>query len=292
MSSNRGQEISPVGDRLLSHRLVLIGGVGAFLALVTLLGWTTALKLAAGFYFIVGFYHHFQEYEYWVLGLNRSAEIAPNRWTPGVLALLLLPYVAFLGITYSPMQFEFFLLAALYNGIIHDGIIPQYVLNEEAGAAARPRPRALLLLHVPAFILFALGIAGGVLDHAYKGELHHAVTGFSRYAQLLGEPNPWFLAISSFIAYAHAITWATAIKTRIGTRRDLERKYNSPVTRGIRYVAGTLFVAIWSYGLWRAWPDNPEGFHVVTSVFMYSSLLHQWTELVFVFKYYGTAARR
>lgn len=30
MSSNRGQEISPVVDRFLSHRLVLIGGVRAF----------------------------------------------------------------------------------------------------------------------------------------------------------------------------------------------------------------------------------------------------------------------
>lgn len=279
-------------DRLLSGRLLGIGAVGAFLALVATLGWTTVLKLAAGFYFVVGWYHHFQEYEFWVLGLNRSAEIQPNRWAPGDLALLVLPYLAFLGIAYSPIQFEFFLLAALYNGIVHDGIIPQYVLNEEVQDERRPRRVVLLLLHLPALILFGLGIAGGLLDYAYKGELHHAVTGFSRYAQLLGEPNPWFLAISSFIAYAHAITWITTIRTRIGVRAELERKYNSPVARSVRYVAGVFFVGVWSYGLWRAWPDNPEGFHIVTTVFLYSSLVHQWSELVFVFKYYGTAARR
>ncbi|MBI2554703.1 MAG: hypothetical protein HYV92_09865, partial [Candidatus Rokubacteria bacterium] len=177
-------------------------------------------------------------------------------------------------------------------GIVHDGIIPQYVLNEESQNGRRLRRTALLLLHLPAFVLFGLGIAGGLLDYAYKGELHHAVTGFSRYAQLLGEPNPWFLAISSFIAYAHAITWITTIKTRVQARPELDRTYNSSVARAVRYVAGAFFVVIWSYGLWQAWPDNPEGFHIVTTVFMYSSLLHQWSELVLVFKYYGTAARR
>ncbi len=226
------------------------------------------------------------------MGLNRSAEDRPNQWAPRDLAPLILPYLAFLGIAYSPIQFEFFLLAALSNGIVHDGIIPQYVLNDEAYLEIRAWRRALLLLHLPALILFGLGLAGGLLDYAYKGELHHAVTGFSRYAQLLGEPNPWFLAISSFIAYAHAITWTTTIKTRIQARPALERKYNSPIARAVRYVAGASFVGVWSYGLWQAWPDNPEGFHIVTSVFLYSSLLHQWSELVFVFKYYGTTVRR
>ncbi|MBI2554702.1 MAG: hypothetical protein HYV92_09860, partial [Candidatus Rokubacteria bacterium] len=103
---------------LLTWRILWIGAVGAFLVLVTALGWTTVVKLAAGFYFIVGFYHHFQEYEFWLLGLNRSAEMRPNRWAPRDLVLLILPYLAFLGIAYSPIQFEFFLLAALYNGIV------------------------------------------------------------------------------------------------------------------------------------------------------------------------------
>lgn len=289
---NRGYVRNTVEDRLLSGRLLWIGAVGAFLTLVTGLGWITVLKLAAGFYFIVGFYHHFQEYEFWILGLNRSAEIRPNQWTPRDLALLILPYLAFLGIAYSPIQFEFFLLAALYNGIIHDGIIPQYVLHEESQASGRTRRATLLLLHLPALILFGLGIAGGFLDYVYKGQLHHGVTGFSRYAQLLGEPSPWFLAISSFIAYAHAITWITTIKRRIQGRRDLDRRYNSPVARAVRYVAGAFFVGVWSYGLSQAWPDNPEGFHIVTAVFFFSSQLHQWSELVFIFKYYGTQARR
>jgi len=292
ITGDGGSNILAQVEEILSWRLLWIGAVGAFLALVTALGWTTVLKLAAGFYFIVGFYHHFQEYEFWVLGLNRSAEARPNRWAPRDLALLILPYLAFLAIAYSPIQFEFFLLAALYNGIVHDGILPQYVLNEESRDESRHRRNTLLLLHLPALILFGLGIAGGLLDYAYKGELHHAVTGFSRYAQLLGEPNPWFLAISSFIAYAHAITWITTIKRRIQGRADLERKYNSSVARAVRYVAGVFFVGVWSYGLWQAWPDNPEGFHIVTTVFLYSSLLHQWSELVLVFKYYGTAARR
>ncbi len=290
MRSNRGHLRNE--GWLLSWRLGWIGTVGVFLVLVTALQWTTLLKLAAGFYFIVGWYHHFQEYEFWVLGLNRSAENRPNQWAPRDLALLILPYLAFLGIAYSPVQFEFFLLAALYNGIVHDGIIPQYVLNEESQVAGCPRRTALLLLHLPALILFGLGIAGGLLDYAYKGELHHAVTGFSRYAQLLGEPNPWFLAISSFIAYAHAITWITTIKRRIQGWAELALKYNSPVAKAVRYVAGVFFVGVWSYGLWQAWPDNPEGFHIVTTVFLYSSLLHQWSELVFVFKYYGTATRQ
>ncbi|MBI4607584.1 MAG: hypothetical protein HY726_01075 [Candidatus Rokubacteria bacterium] len=292
MRGSRSHAANAVGDQLLTWRLRWIGAVGAFLALVTVLDWTTVLKLAAGFYFVVGWYHHFQEYEFWVLGLNRGAEVRPNRWAPRDLAPLLVPYLAFLGITYSPIQFEFFLLAALYNGIVHDGIIPQYVLSEESQNGGRPRRTALLLLHLPALVLFALGIAGGFLDYAYKGELHHAVTGFSRYAQLLGEPNPWFLAISSFIAYAHAITWITTIRGRIQARAELAQKYNSPVARAVRYVAGIFFVGIWSYGLWQAWPDNPEGFHIVTTVFLYSSLLHQWSELLLVFKYYGTAARQ
>jgi hypothetical protein len=292
MRANSADVRNAVEDRLLSWRLLWIGAVGVFLALVTALGWTTTLKLAAGFYFIVGWYHHFQEYEFWVLGLNRSAETRPNQWAPRDLALLILPYAAFLGMAFSQIQFEFFLLAALYNGIVHDGIIPQYVLNEEAHEENRRRRTTLLLLHLPALILFGLGIAGGVLDYAYKGELHHAVTGFSRYAQLLGEPNPWFLAISSFIAYAHAVTWITTIAGRIQARAELARRYGSPIARAVRYAAGAFFVAVWSYGLWQAWPDNPEGFHIVTTVFLFSSLLHQWSELVFVFKYYGTAARR
>lgn len=292
MNANSGHVRNAGEDRLLAWRLRWIGAVGVFLALVTVFEWTTLLKLAAGFYFVVGWYHHFQEYEFWVMGLNRSAEGRPNQWAPRDLAPLILPYLAFLGIAYSPIQFEFFLLAALYNGIVHDGIIPQYVLNEESRAENRSRRTALVLLHLPALLLFGLGLAGGLLDYVYKGELHHAATGFSRYAQLLGEPNPWFLAISSFIAYAHAITWITTIKSRIRAHGELERKYNSALARAVRYVAGAFFVGVWSYGLWQAWPDNPEGFHIVTSVFLYSSLLHQWSELVFVFKYYGTAVRR
>ncbi|MFQ5519905.1 MAG: hypothetical protein ACE5FK_00775 [Candidatus Methylomirabilia bacterium] len=292
MRANRRGVWNGAEDRLLSGRLLWIGAVGAFLALVTGLGWITVLKLAAGFYFIIGFYHHFQEYEFWILGLNRSAEIRPNRWKLREHAWLILPYLAFLGLAYGPIQFEFFLLAAVYNGIIHDGIIPQYILHEESRTEGRPRRATLLLLHIPAIILFGFGIAGGLLDFVYKGQLHHAVTGFTRYAQLLGEPTPWFLAISSFIAYAHAITWITTIKRRIKARADLDRRYNSPAARAVRYVAGALFVGVWGYGLSQAWPDNPEGFHIVTTVFFFSSLFHQWSELYFVFKYYGTAARR
>ena len=48
MSAESGRPSNAVEDRLLSRRLLGIGGVGAFLVLVTALEWTTLLKLAAG----------------------------------------------------------------------------------------------------------------------------------------------------------------------------------------------------------------------------------------------------
>lgn len=292
MRTDAATVTSAIDEQLLAWRLRWITAVGIFLIAVTVLGWTTVLKLAAGFYFVVGFYHHFQEYEFWILGLNQSAEVRPNRWKLREHVWLLLPYAAFLGAAYSHVQFEFFLLAALYNGIIHDGIIPQYVLHQESRAGGRSRGRTLLLRELPALVLFGLGVGGGLLDYAYKDGLQRAVTGVTRYADLLGEPTPWFLAISSFIAYAHVITWFTTIKKRMAARPGLGRRYNSPPAKRVRYVAGAGFLAVWFYGLWQAWPNNPEGFHIVTSVFFFSSMFHQWSELYFVFKYYGTGGRQ
>ena len=48
MSAESGRPSNAVEDRLLSRRLLGIGGVGAFLVLVIALEWTTLLKLAAG----------------------------------------------------------------------------------------------------------------------------------------------------------------------------------------------------------------------------------------------------
>lgn len=292
MRPDTARAVCAIDEQLLSWRLRWISAVGIFLVIVWAFEWTTVLKLAAGFYFVVGFYHHFQEHEFWILGLNRSAEVRPNRWKLREHIWLLLPYAAFLGIAYSSFQFEFFLLAALYNGIIHDGIIPQYVLHEESRASGRSRRATLLLLQLPAIVLLGLGIAGGLLDYAYKDGLQRAVTGFTRYADLLGQPTPWFLAISSFIAYAHAITWFTTIRKRIAARPVLAGRYNSSSAKRVRYLAGAGFLAVWIYGLGQAWPDNPEGFHIVTSVFFFSSMFHQWSDLYFVFKYYGTGGHQ
>jgi hypothetical protein len=56
MRKDKGYVRNAVEERLLSGRLLLIGAVGAFLVLVTALGWLTLLKLAAGFYFVFKYY--------------------------------------------------------------------------------------------------------------------------------------------------------------------------------------------------------------------------------------------
>lgn len=265
---------------LLRRRLFL-------LPCFALLAFLLPYPFAAAF-MVYGFHHQIREAQFFWYKLNRDAKRHGNQLSLFQWLLILLPLLVFFwpkaGTPLHHHYLSFLLLYSLFNGIVHNGLIPQLVLKEELKDRGDLKGLERWLLTLPALLLFVLGIVDAVAKVLWEiSALKGAVEGPRMHNQLPMPPR-WTVASLGFNGFAHALTWNTTITLK--AQADREKRLDSRGAKGVRLGMTAAFFLYWFYGSIRALFEGPQAFFPVAELFLHLSVVHQWSELVFYLSWY------
>lgn len=266
------------GD-LLRRRLFLLP---CFALLAVLIPY----PFAAAF-MVYGFHHQIREAQSFWFRLNRDADRYGNQLGLWQWLLILLPLLLFFwpkeGTLLHHHYLGFLLVYALFNGIVHNGLVPQLVLKNELAGQEDLKGLQRWLVQVPALILFVMGVVDAIVKVLWEASAVHHVEGPRMHAQLPVPPR-WTVASLGFNGCAHALTWNTTITLK--AQADQAKRLDSRGARGLRLGLTAAFFAYWLYGSIMALFEGPQAFFPVAELFLHISVVHQWSELVFYLSWY------
>ncbi|MBI3076577.1 MAG: hypothetical protein HYY85_06270 [Deltaproteobacteria bacterium] len=176
----------------------------------------------------------------------------------------------------------FLLVYSLFNGIVHNGLMPQLALKGELKDRGDLKGSERWLLTYPAFVLFVMGVVDAVVKVLWE-------TGSTpgegpRMHDQLPLPSRWTAASLGFNGFAHALTWNTTIAVK--ARGERAARLDSQAARALRWGLTAAFFLYWLYGAIRTFFDGPQAFFPVSELFLHISVVHQWSELVLYLSWY------
>jgi len=236
----------------------------------------------AALFMVYGFHHQVREAQFFWYGLNRDAERHGNRLTFWQWLLVILPLAIFFwpreGTPLHHHYGSFLIAYSLFNGVVHNGLMPQLVLKKELEEERVTEGLERWLLTYPALFLLVTGIVDAILKALWEA------SGQGVPGQWKTTPNRWIVASLGFNGFAHALTWNTTITVKARARRN--NPLDSGRARVVRWGSTLAFSLYWLYGAMRTLLDGPQAFFPVAELFLHISVIHQWSELVFYWSWY------
>lgn len=247
--------------------------------------------LAAAF-MVYGFHHQIREAQFFWYKLNRDAKSHGNTLGLWQWLLILIPLLIFFwpreGTPLHHHYLGFLIGYSLFNGIVHNGLMPQLVLKDELKDRGDLRGLERWFLQLPALLLFVLGVVDAIVKVLWEASALNQVEGPRMHDQLPVPPR-WTVASLGFNGFAHALTWNTTITLK--AQADEKKRLDSRGARGVRIGLTAAFFLYWLYGSIRALFEGPQAFFPVAELFLHISVVHQWSELVFYFSWYRMGTR-
>lgn len=242
----------------------------------------------AAAFMVYGFHHQIREAQFFWYKLNRDADRHGNRLTLWQWLLIVLPLAIFFwpkeGTPLHHHYLGFLIIYSLFNGIVHNGLMPQLVLKHELAGQEDLKGLQRWLVQVPALILFVMGVVDAIVKVLWETSALNQVVEGPRMHDQLPVPPRWTVASLGFNGFAHALTWNTTITLK--AQADQEKRMDSRGTKGFRLGLTAAFFLYWLYGSIMALFEGPQAFFPVAELFLHISVVHQWSELVFYFSWY------